>query len=173
MLKTKWNREKRYTLFDVYHWYKEKYYSADELSYKEFQFFKDVVGEFNMRMSDGIVEGEVLQFPGRMGKMYIMCLRRNPASRQVNWKATDELRIEMGLPPRVKTNDPYILVYYTDESFIKWGWEKKNARLKNIHSYKFKPTRGIKGSKEKLSRSVKKDSLLFTTYKKNSLHKWK
>ena len=58
-------------------------------------------------------------------------------------------------------------VYHTDEFYCKYYWKKGKCKIKNKSVYRFDPTRGIKGNKEKLITLLKEDELAYLKFKKH------
>ena len=58
-------------------------------------------------------------------------------------------------------------IYYTDKDYYRYYWNKGRCKIPNKSVYKFIPTRGIKGNKEKLTNLLKEDDLAYLKFKKN------
>ena len=57
-------------------------------------------------------------------------------------------------------------VYYTDSFYCRYYWNKGKCRIPNKSAYRFTPTRGLKGNKEKLINLLKTDELAYLKFKK-------
>ena len=58
-------------------------------------------------------------------------------------------------------------IYYTDDYYFKYYWNKGKCRVPNKSVYKFTATRGLKGNKEKLTKLLKSDDLAYLKFKKS------
>jgi len=56
-------------------------------------------------------------------------------------------------------------VYFTDSQYFRFRWYKDKCRVKNKAVYRFDPTRGEKGNKEKLTKLIKEDDLAYLRFK--------
>ena len=59
-------------------------------------------------------------------------------------------------------------IYYTDKDYLRYFWGKGKCKVPNKSVYKFIPTRGLKGNKEKLSLLLKEDDLAYLKFKKSN-----
>lgn len=109
--------------------------------------YKHILSKFFKKASDYILEGEKLRLGHKLGNIYIKKVRRNPDKPMIDWGETNKLKAQ-GINK---------LVYYTDEFWYRWAWEKNRAALRNKSVYKFSATKGINGNVKKLVRKLKED----------------
>lgn len=138
----------------------------------EWSQWMDIVSRFNQEAMDEIIfEGRELEMGSGLSRISVVRIDRNHAAPRVDWKATTELRDELIAEGATLLSDenpdgvPY-LVYYTDDWYCRFFWEKRNCRLRNKSAYRFDATRGLKGNKTKLVQHLQSDDLAYLKYDK-------
>lgn len=119
--------------------------------------YRTILETFNKKLADRILEGEKFNLGHRLGYIYIKKIKRTPSSKVINWSETKALWKEEGIKKG--------FVYYTDDYYYRWNWEKKKAQVKNKSVYKFVPTGGKLGLKNKLVKVLKSNPFASTLYK--------
>lgn len=156
-----------YTLLDAYKDYKKTTKDPVEKS-----LFKEICEEFNIQIIDHILEGGVLNMGSNLAYLSIRIIERNPRKPTVDWWESNKYKKEL-LEEGKQLYDSNTgegvrwLIYYTDPWYCKFHWEKHKCKIPNKTAYRFTPTRGIKGNKEKLSKLIKEDDLAYLRFKKH------
>lgn len=155
------------TLTQAYEYYKQK---GGELSYRD---WRDICESFNEKAVDSMLEGKRIELFGNMGYLQVIRIPRNFNKPRVNWKASYELRDKL-LEEGKKLYDDETgegekwIVYYTDDWYLRYYWSKKYCRVKGRSVYRFVPTRGKVGAKNKLADLMKDDELAYLKFAKSS-----
>lgn len=154
----------RLTSRDMYEFYLEQ---GGDLDYS---MFRDVISEFNIGAMDKIVyEGRTLEMGSNLSRLSVIRVDRNHASPRVNWPESNKLKqeiIDEGNEPMSDEHpdgEPW-LIFYTDDWYCRFFWEKRNCKIKNHSAYRFDATRGTKGNKRKLIDLLKSDDLAYLMY---------
>jgi hypothetical protein len=92
----------------------------------------------------------------RLGTLRVKKIKRNPNSRTIDWNETMKMWEEQG------EKDGFI--YWTDDTYYRWAWDKRKALVKNKSAYRFDPTGGKKGLKKRLTERLRKDPFASTNY---------
>tara|TARA_B100001094_G_C18075777_1_gene742540 strand:- start:715 stop:1176 length:462 start_codon:yes stop_codon:yes gene_type:complete len=153
MAKLKLN-EDRFGAKDMYREFKKKNPETD-ITYP---LYRTILEKFNVKVADRILEGEVFNLGHRLGYIYIKKIRRTPTSKSIDWKETHKMWEEQG--------NREGFVYYTDDHYYRWNWEKRKALVKNKSVYKFEPTGGKLGLKKKLVERLRSNPFAATNYHK-------
>lgn len=119
--------------------------------------YRTILESFNVKLADKILEGHQFNLGHRLGYIYIKKIKRTPSSKVINWNETYAMWEEEGKKEG--------FVYYTDDYYYRWNWEKKKAQVKNKSVYKFIPTGGKIGLKKKLVNKLKSNPFSSTLYK--------
>lgn len=151
MTKLKLN-ESRYGAKDMYQAFKKQNPDTD-ITYP---LYRTILEKFNQKLADRLLEGAVFNLGHRLGVMFIKKIRRSPKSKVINWNETHKMWAEQ--------NEKQGFVYYTDEFYYRWNWEKRKAQVKNKSVYKFEPTGGKIGLKKKLVERLKSNPFAATNY---------
>ena len=114
-----------------------------------YTYFKYVISQYNKKCADHILEGGVINLGNRLGKLRIRRITRNHEKRKIDWGETNKLKKE-----GVKK-----WVFYTDDHWYSWYWEKRICNIPNKSVYKFRPSGGDNGNRKRLSRLLKQDEL--------------
>ena len=133
--------------------------------------FKDICSEFNIHIIEEILEGGEFNMGNNLSTLSIKRVDRDPRSPRVDWAESNKYKKELmeALTPLYdhKTGSGTKWhVYYTDEYYCKYYWKKGKCRVPNKSVYRFTPTRGLKGNKEKLFHMLKSDELAYLKFKK-------
>jgi hypothetical protein len=136
-----------YTLSDAH-----KHYGKNKIEEKE---YKDICNDFNAIVLDEILlEGKKLMLGSYMSFIQILKIKRLYGKPTINWPETNKLKAQ-GIKK---------LVYYTDEHYFMWYWNKEKCKVKNKTVYRFKAARGLKGAKTRLNKLLKKDDLAYLNF---------
>lgn len=154
------------TLKDIYKFYLEK---GGTLPYK---IYREVCEEFNIRAMDQIIyEGRVLILGYHLATIRVVRIDRNFKKPVINWgesaKRKREL-IKQGKTPKTKDNpdgEPW-LIYWTDDWFVRFYWNKAEANVKGKYCYRFEPTKGKKGNTTKLINFLRRNRLAYLNYER-------
>lgn len=154
-----------YNLKDIY-----RHYSETVSSPVDKTLHRDICEEFNIKIINHILEGGVFNMKSNLAYLSIRCIERNPRKPTVDWWESNKYKSEL-LAEGKQLYDSNTgegeqwLIYYTDPWYCKFHWEKHKCKIPNKTAYRFTPTRGIKGNKEKLSKLLKTDDLAYLRFK--------
>jgi hypothetical protein len=123
-----------------------------------YAYYRSVLESFSNVLAEELLNGATFNMGQRLGTLRIKRIKRNPNSRTVDWNAT----IQMWAEERKKEG----FVYWTDETYYRWAWDKRKAIVKNKSAYRFDPTGGTKGLKKRLTERLRKDPFAGTNYSK-------
>lgn len=156
-----------YYLKDIY-----RYYADTSKSPVEKNVYREICEEFNLQIIDYILEGGVFNMKNNLAYLSIRCIERNPSKPTVDWWESNNYKRELldkgkQLYNKETGEGEQWLIYYTDPWYCKFHWEKHKCKIPNKTAYRFTPTRGIKGNKEKLSKLLKEDDLAYLRFKKH------
>ena len=111
------DKVKNHTAIDIY-----KYYAKNNPgTYVTYTQFKFILSLFNKKAVDYILQGKTLNFHNRLGKLRIKRVKRNFNDKTVDWAETNKLK-KQGINK---------LVYYTDDFWYRWYWEKRICTIPN------------------------------------------
>ena len=156
-----------YTINNIYKDYLEQY--GEDIDKK---LFRDICEEFNISIIDSLLDGAEFNMGNNLSSLSIVRVDRDPRSPRVDWGESNKYRKEL----EEKGEDLYdhktgkgikCHIYYTDRFYCKYYWKKGKCRISNKSVYRFVPTRGVKGNKEKLISMLKNDDLAYLKFKKN------
>lgn len=136
------------------HIYKEfrKVHPEKRMSQKDFY---SLLCELNQTIARLMLEtGDEYVMGNKMGSLQIWKVKRTKFNK-VNFKATADLRKE-GLN---KT------AFWIDDYYYMWGWNRHKCMLTSKTLYRFVPTRGVKGLKGMLHKTVTTDEYAPARYK--------
>ncbi len=128
--------------------------------------FKDICSEFNMGIIDYILEGKTFNMKNNLSSLSIVRKERDPRSPKIDWGESIKYKKELENQGK-DLKDIKWHIYYTDDYYCRYYWKKGKCRIPNKSVYKFTPTRGLKGNKEKLIKMLKSDELAYLKFKKN------
>lgn len=144
---------KRHTLRKAY-----KIYLKDGgiLSY---DVYRAIVCEFNKASLEQILEGRILELGTNLAAIGIARVPRT--GKRVDWVESNKLKEELiaeGKTPYHKERNPNgekWYVYYTDDHYFRFHWDKYRCVIKNKTAYSFIPTQGPNGNSRKLAKLLK------------------
>ena len=133
--------------------------------------FREICSEYNQRDVDSLSDGSIIDLGYNLSNLSIARIERNPSKPVIDWgesnKYKEELLAEGYELYNIKTGTgKKWYIYYTDEEYCRFHWNKGKCRIPNKSVYKFVPTRGLKGNKEKLVELLKTDDLAYLKFKK-------
>ena len=133
--------------------------------------FKKICEEFNIEIIESILEGDTFDMGNNLSTLSVRRVDRDPRTPRVDWGESIKYRkelesdgVELYNVSTGKGEKWYI--YYTDKFYCKYYWKKGKCRIPNKSVYRFTPTRGLKGNKEKLINLLKTDDLAYLKFKK-------
>jgi hypothetical protein len=157
-----------HTLTDIY-----KHYRASTASPVDKATFKNICEEFNMSVIENLIlEGKSFNMRSNLSNISVRRIERNPSCPTIDWWESNKYKQEL-IEEGVKIFDPETgegkkwFIYYTDPWYCKYHWEKHKCKIPNKTVYRFTPTRGLKGNKEKLTALLKEDELAYLKFKKH------
>lgn len=132
--------------------YKEYLNRGGSLSYRN---YREACEMFNEMISDEIVEGKIFSPGHKLGDISVVKVQRNYEKPRINWPESHKLKkeiLEQGGAPREAGSEEGEdwLVFYTDDWYCRFHWNKFSCQLQNKTVYSFHATRGAKGVKRKL-----------------------
>lgn len=142
---------RKFSAKDMYKAYKKKYPDSD-VTYSLFALY---IEKFNKAVVEKVLEGKTFYFGHNLGSIRIKKVKRNFNRPTINWYETNKLKAE-GI-------NQY--VYYTDDHWYRWYWDKYRAKVSNKSVYSFKPTEGQNGAKKQLIRLLKTDEFAYLNFK--------
>ena len=153
-----------YTISNIY----ENYDDKDI----EKSLFKDICSEFNMKIIDYILDGKEFNMKNNLSSLSVVRKDRDPRSPKVDWGESIKYKKELEKEGKKLYNSATHIgekwhIYFTDDFYCKYYWKKGKCRIPNKSVYRFTPTRGLKGNKEKLITMLKKDDLAYLKFKKH------
>jgi len=156
------------TLKDIY-----ESYAVSEDSTIDANMFRAICSEFNMEIIDYILEGYSFNMGNQLSNISIKRVIRDNAKPTIDWGESNKYKNELlsqGKKLYNKDTGEGIkwYIYYTDKNYLRYFWNKGKCKVPNKSVYKFIPTRGLKGNKEKLSLLLKEDDLAYLKFKKSN-----
>jgi hypothetical protein len=121
-----------------------------------YAYYRAVLESFSDALAEELLNGAVFNMGQRLGTLRVKKIKRNPNSRTIDWNETMKMWEEQG------EKDGFI--YWTDETYYRWAWDKRKALVKNKSAYRFDPTGGKKGLKKRLTERLRKDPFASTNY---------
>lgn len=132
----------------------------------------NIVSRFNQEIMDEIIlEGREFDMGAGLSRLSVVRIDRNHAAPRIDWASTNQLKKELISEGEILLSDENpdgvsYLVYYTDDWYCRFFWEKRNCRLRNKSAYRFDATRGLKGNKTKLVQLLQSDDIAYLKYDK-------
>jgi len=133
--------------------------------------FRSICSDFNMAIIEYILEGGKFFMSNNLSYICILRVFRNHSKPSIDWGESNKYKKEL-----LDAGEPLYdsetgkgtkwHIYYTDSEYCRYYWNKANCKIKNKSVYKFVPTRGLKGNKEKLTTLLKEDDLAYLKFKK-------
>jgi hypothetical protein len=150
----------------------QKHYKKHVEDPIETRLFKQLCEEFNMLVVDMLLEGKEFTMGSNLSTLSIRRIERNPSKPTIDWWESNRYKQEL-IAEGKKLFDADTgegekwFIYYTDPWYCKYHWQKSRCKLANKTAYRFTPTRGLKGNKEKLTKLLKDDDLAYLRFKKH------
>jgi|TARA_R100001510_G_scaffold51875_1_gene52087 hypothetical protein len=151
MTVTKYSSASKFSTKDAYKWYKKN--NPDTTV--TYSLYKHIISQFNKKVADAMLDGEVFNMGYKLGTMRIKRIPRTFNKPSIDWGETNRLK-KQGIKK---------LVYYTDDYYFRWNWDKARCMVKNKSVYTFAPTAGPNGNKRKLVKRLKSDEFAYLNYK--------
>jgi hypothetical protein len=154
-----------YTLSDIYLDYLKKGGTVSKST------FKNIIADFNIHsMNEIIYNARTLNMRCGMSTISIMQLKRNFNKPIIDWFESNKYKEELIKKGKELYNEETgegekWFVYFTDDKYCRFYWSKKWVQLPNKTVYRFEPTRGLKGNKDKLKEHLNKNELNILKYK--------
>tara|TARA_R110000787_G_scaffold115506_1_gene225425 strand:+ start:6402 stop:6875 length:474 start_codon:yes stop_codon:yes gene_type:complete len=155
-----------YNLSDIYKQYVEEGGGIDRTV------FFDICHTFNVEIFEYILEGKPFNMGNNLSSLSIIRRERDPRSPRIDWGESNKYKEEL-----IKNGDPLYNsdtklgtkwhIYFTDEFYCKYYWNKGKCKIPNKSVYRFDATRGSKGNKEKLIYLLKNNDLAYLNFKKH------
>ena len=157
-----------YNIRDIYNYFD----SATNLEVDKIT-FKSVCSDFNMMAIDYILEGGKFNMGNNLSYISILRIDRNNAKPAIDWGESNKYKKELLEEEKELYNSETgegekWHIYYTDSEYCRYYWNKSGCKVQNKSVYKFVPTRGLKGNKEKLTALLKEDELAYLKFKKHN-----
>jgi hypothetical protein len=138
----------------------------------ETRLFRQICEEFNMLVVEGILDGGEFSMGSNLSTLSIRRIERNPSKPTIDWWESNRYKQELLAKGKelfdVSTGQgEKWFIYYTDPWYCKYHWQKSRCKISNKSAYRFTPTRGIKGNKEKLTKLLKDDDLAYLRFRKH------
>jgi hypothetical protein len=156
-----------YLLNDIYKDYIEEY--DDSIDFKD---FRGMCSDFNILIMDHLLDGGKFNMKNNLSTISIARVERDNSKPTIDWGESNQYKKEL-LDEGVKLYNKSTKegtkwhIYYTDKDYYRYYWNKGKCTIPNKSVYKFIPTRGIKGNKEKLTYLLKSDDLAYLKFKNN------
>ena len=155
----------QYNLKDIYIDYQKEYSNLDK------NIYTDIIQEFNIMIMNYILEGKEFNMGNNLSTLSIVRKERDPRSPRLDWGESNKYKKELleageALYDSITELGTKWYVYHTDEFYCKYYWRKGKCKIQNKSVYRFDPTRGVKGNKEKLISLLKEDELSYLKFKK-------
>jgi hypothetical protein len=155
-----------YNINNIYNNYIEEYNETVDKNT-----FKKICEEFNIEIIDAILDGKTFDMGNNLSTLSIRRVDRDPRTPRVDWGESIKYRKELeasgvDLYNASTGKGEKWYIYYTDKFYCKYYWKKGKCRIPNKSVYRFTPTRGLKGNKEKLINILKTDDLAYLKFKK-------
>lgn len=121
-----------------------------------YAYYRAVLESFSDALAEELLNGAVFNMGQRLGTLRVKKIKRNPNSRTIDWNETMKMWEEQGKKEG--------FIYWTDDTYYRWAWDKRKALVKNKSAYRFDPTGGKKGLKKRLTERLRKDPFASTNY---------
>lgn len=146
---------------DIYKHYIE---CGGELPYTE---FREIICTFNEDVIDQILDGRELNMGKGLSRLSIMRIERDFKRPTIDWGSSNKLKEELlaegeELFSKDNSDGTKWFVYFTDDWYLRFYWEKKRCSLKNRSAYRLDITFD---NKNHLKRLIKKDSLAYLNFR--------
>jgi len=149
---------------DIFTHYQEM---GGDLPYKV---FLAVISDVNQSVMEEVLEGREFDMGCNMSRLSIVKIQRDFNRPTIDWQSSYKLRDELvteGVELRSSENpdgEPW-LVYFTDDWYVRFYWEKSACKIQNRTAYRFDATRGMKGHKTALKELLRTDSIAHLNFR--------
>lgn len=140
---------------------------------ESYALFRSVLASFNRRVVEQMLEGFDFNMGHRLSRLSVVRVKRDFSGRMsFDWIESGKLRREIlargGVPkgPLAPDGEEW-MVYFTDDWYCRYLWEKKRCYVGNRDYYRFDPSRGVAGIKGRLVSLLKGDPLAHTRFRFN------
>lgn len=136
------------------------------------ELYREIIEKFNEMAMDHIIAGGEFNMGYNLANLSIIRGKVNPRVARIDWKTSMDLKKDL-MGKGVKLYDKETgegekwFVYHTTKEYVKFYWSKMLCRVKNCSVYRFDPTGGRNGNKEKLKKVVRKDDLAYLRFKRH------
>lgn len=120
-----------------------------------YSLYKHIVSEFNKKLSLLLLEGVVFNMGHRLGTVRIKRIPRAFNKPAIDWGETNKLK-KLGINKHV---------YFTDDYYYRWNWDKSKCKVRNKSVYSFAPTAGPTGNRKALVKKLKTDEFAHMNFK--------
>lgn len=145
------SKVKNHTAKDMFKFYKKNNPGTDST----YTHFKYILSLFNKKASAEILAGATLNLHNRQGKIRIRKVKRNFTNPKIDWGETNKLK-KQGISR---------WVYFSDDYWYRWYWEKKTCTIPNKSVYSFRPTGGENGNRKRLVKLLRSDEFAHLNFK--------
>lgn len=114
-----------------------------------YQTFKYILTAYNKGIVDALMAGETFNLGTKLGRLSIKKFPRNFNRKSVDWGETNKL-LKQGIRK---------LVFFTDDFYFAFNWEKRYCTIKNKSVYKFYPAGGKIGPRKRLIQFLKSNDM--------------
>ena len=147
-----------------------KQYKSTTDSPVDYKTFKNIIVTFNSSIMEGLLEGDTFNMGNKLSTLSIWRRKRDPRTMRVNWQESLAYKKDLddkgiSLYNKETGEGEKWLIYFTDSQYFRFRWHKDKCMVKNKTVYRFDPTRGNKGNKEKLTKLIKEDDLAYLRFK--------
>mgnify|MGYP001563822434 FL=1 len=140
-----------HSIKDMYKAYKKDNPNSDTT----YALYTYIIEKFNKSVIEEVLKGKTFYMGHNMGSLRIKKVNRNFKKPTIDWGETNKLKKE-GINKHV---------YYTDDVWYRWYWDKYRAKVSNKTVYRFDPMKGPTGSKKQLVKHLKNDEFAHLNYK--------
>jgi hypothetical protein len=132
--------------------------------------YREACSAFNEAVADSIVAGKVFNPGHNLGEISVVRIERNYDKPRVDWAESERLKAEIlargGTPREAGEQDGEDwFVYFTDDWFCRFYWNKKACTISHKTLYSFHATRGHKGVKTKLVQRLRTNPLAYRSFR--------
>ena len=121
-----------------------------------YTYYRAVLESFSKLLAEELLNGAVFNIGQRLGTLRIKKIKRSAKSRTIDWNETLAMWKEQGKKEG--------FVYWTDDTYYRWAWDKRKALVKNKSAYRFDPTGGVKGLKKRLTEHLRNNPFAGLNY---------
>ncbi len=150
-----------YVSKDIYKHYAEL---GGDLPYKD---FREIICAFNEEAMRQILDGRELNMGKGLSRLSIMRIERDFKRLVIDWENSNKLKAELlaeGEELFSKDNPDGVkwFVFFTDDWYLRFYWEKKRCSLKNRSAYRLDIT---PNNKSRLKQLLKDDSFAYLNFR--------